>query len=127
MGVSFFGGPDGTGARVWSTTGTVSDQQDPESFRARIRELEALCTSVLVAGVDIGLPQRLLNQLWGAVGHGDLPQGFHVDLPPAPRQSAPSTGDSSSGTADSPGHAERAASALTVVPSRGGGRRNQLS
>jgi len=84
MAVSFFGGPDGAGARVWSAGRTVADQQDQEQLRARIRELEALCTDVLVAGVDLGLPQHLLNQLWGAVGHGELPHAFHVDLPPAP-------------------------------------------
>jgi CheY-like chemotaxis protein len=84
MSVSFFGGPDGAGARVWSTGRTVTDQQDQERLRARIRELEALCTDVLVAGVDLGLPQHLLNQLWGAVGHGELPHAYNVDLPPAP-------------------------------------------
>jgi CheY-like chemotaxis protein len=62
----------------------VTDQQDKEQLRARIRELEALCTDVLVAGVDLGLPQQLLNQLWAAVGHGDMPLAYHVDLPPAP-------------------------------------------
>ena len=84
MAVSFFGGQDGAGARVWSAGRIVADQQDQEQLRARIRELEALCTDVLVAGVDIGLPQHLLNQLWGAVGHGELPHAFNVDLPPAP-------------------------------------------
>lgn len=84
MPVSFFGGPGGAGARVWSAGGTVADQQDQEQLRARIRELEALCTDVLVAGVDFGLPQHLLNKLWGAVGHGELPHAFNVDLPPAP-------------------------------------------
>ena len=84
MAVSFFGGLDGAGARVWSAGKIVADQQDQEQLRARIRELEALCTDVLVAGVDIGLPQHLLNQLWGAVGHGELPHAFNVDLPPAP-------------------------------------------
>lgn len=84
MALSFFGGPDGAGARVWSTGRIVADQQDHEQLRARIRELEALCTDVLVAGVDLGLPQHLLNQLWGAVGHGELPHAFNVDLPPAP-------------------------------------------
>ncbi len=84
MAVSFFGGPDGSGSRVWSAGKLVADQQDLEQLRARIRELEALCTDVLVAGVDIGLPQNLLNQLWGAVGHGELPHAFNVDLPPAP-------------------------------------------
>jgi len=84
MAVSFFGGPDGAGARVWSAGRMVGDQQNQEELRARIRELEALCTDVLVAGVDIGLPQHLLNQLWGAVGHGELPHAFNVDLPPAP-------------------------------------------
>ncbi|HEX8027816.1 MAG TPA: response regulator [Vicinamibacterales bacterium] len=61
----------------------MSNQQDEDQLRARIRELESLCTDVLVAGVDIGLPQQLLNQLWAAVGHGDLPQGFQVELPAA--------------------------------------------
>lgn len=84
MAVSFFGGPDGAGARVWSAGKIVADQQDQEHLRARIRELEALCTDVLVAGVDLGLPQHLLNQLWGAVGHGELPHAYNVDLPPAP-------------------------------------------
>ena len=86
MAVSFFGGPDGAGARVWSAGKFVTDQQDKEKLRARIRELEALCTDVLVAGVDMGLPQPLLNQLWAAVGHGEMPLAYHVDLPPAPRQ-----------------------------------------
>jgi CheY-like chemotaxis protein len=84
MAVAFFGGPDGAGARVWSVSKFVSNQQDQEILRARIRELEALCTDVLVAGVDIGLPQQLLNQLWAAVGHGEMPRSFNVDLPPAP-------------------------------------------
>ena len=84
MAVSFFGGQDGAGARVWSAGKFVTNQQDKEKLRARIRELESLCTDVLVAGVDIGLPQQLLNQLWAAVGHGELPHAYHVDLPPAP-------------------------------------------
>src|SRR6187549_3218618 len=84
MAVSFFGGQDGAGARVWSTGKFVANQQDQEQLRARIRELESLCTEVLVAGVDIGLPQHLLNQLWAAVGNGELPHAFKVDLPPAP-------------------------------------------
>jgi len=84
MAVSFFGGQDGAGARVWSAGKFVTEHQDQEKLRARIRELESLCTDVLVAGVDIGLPQHLLNQLWAAVGHGELPHAFNVDLPPAP-------------------------------------------
>jgi CheY-like chemotaxis protein len=62
----------------------VGEEQDKDNLRARIRELESLCTDVLVAGVDIGLPQHLLNQLWAAVGHGELPHGYDVELPPAP-------------------------------------------
>ncbi|MDO8678687.1 MAG: response regulator [Acidobacteriota bacterium] len=62
----------------------MGEDLDQEQLLGRIRELELLCTEVLVAGVDLGLPQRLLNQLWGAVGHGELPHAFHVDLPPAP-------------------------------------------
>ena len=85
MAVSFFGGPNGAGARVWSAGKFVTDQQDKEKLRERIRELEALCTDVLVAGVDMGLPQPLLNQLWAAVGHGEMPHAYHVDLPPTPR------------------------------------------
>lgn len=84
MAVSFFGGPDGAGARVWSAGKFVADQQDQEQLRARIRELESLCTDVLVAGVDVGLPQHLLNKLWAAVGHGELPHAYQVDLPPVP-------------------------------------------
>ena len=84
MAVSFFGGQDGAGARVWSAGKFVANHQDEDELRARIRALETLCTDVLVAGVDIGLPQPLLNQLWAAVGHGELPHAFHVDLPPVP-------------------------------------------
>ena len=84
MAVTFFGGQGGAGARVWSAGKFVANQQDQDQLKARIRELESLCTDVLVAGVDIGLPQHLLNQLWAAVGHGELPRSFNVDLPPAP-------------------------------------------
>lgn len=89
MAVSLFGGSDDADSRVWSAGNIVTDQQDHEQLRARVRELEALCTDVLVAGVDIGLPQHLLNQLWGAVGHGELPHAFNVDLPPAPPRPGP--------------------------------------
>jgi CheY-like chemotaxis protein len=84
MAVSFFGGQDGAGARVWSVGKFVANHQDEDKLRARILELESLCTDVLVAGVDIGLPQNLLNQLWAAVGNGEMPHAFQVDLPPAP-------------------------------------------
>jgi CheY-like chemotaxis protein len=84
MAIAFFGGHDGAGARVWSAGKFVANHQDDEKLRARIKELESLCTDVLVAGVDMGLPQHLLNQLWAAVGHGELPHAYHVDLPPAP-------------------------------------------
>jgi CheY-like chemotaxis protein len=82
--VSFFGGPDGVGARVWSAGKFVS-------------ELEALCTDVLVAGVDLGLPQHLLNQLWAAVGHGEMPAAYQVDIPAAPGQPLQASDVSSSG------------------------------
>ena len=97
MAVSFFGGQDGAGARVWSAGKFVANQQDQEQLRARIRELESLCTDVLVAGVDIGLPQHLLNQLWAAVGHGELPHAFNVDLPPAPPRPVESTAGAEGG------------------------------
>ena len=84
MAVTFFGGQNGAGARVWSAGNLVAKQQSEEQLRARIRELEALCTDVLVAGVDIALPQQLLNQLWAAVGNGELPHAYKVDLPPVP-------------------------------------------
>jgi CheY-like chemotaxis protein len=83
MTVNFFGGQDGVGARVWSAGKLVANQPDPDQLRARISELESLCTDVLVAGVDLGLPQHLLNKLWAAVGHGELPHAYQVDLPPA--------------------------------------------
>ena len=82
MAVSFFGGQNGAGSRVWSAGDFVSNQPNDEQLRARVRELESLCTDVLVAGVDMGLPQHLLNRLWAAVGHGELPHAFNVDLPP---------------------------------------------
>lgn len=82
--MNFFGTQDAASARVWSAGKFVATQQSEEQLKARIRELESLCTEVLVAGVDIGLPQHLLNQLWAAVGHGELPHAYNVDLPPAP-------------------------------------------
>jgi len=84
MAVNFFGGHDGAGARVWSAGKSVTNDPDDAQLRARIKELESLCTDVLVAGVDIGLPQNLLNRLWAAVGHGEVPHAYYVDLPPAP-------------------------------------------
>ena len=84
MALNFFGGQDGAGARVWSAGRLVSNHQSEDELKARIRELESLCTDVLVAGVDIGLPQHLLNKLWAAVGHGELPHAFNIDLPPVP-------------------------------------------
>jgi len=48
MAISFFGGPDGAGARVWSAGKFVTNTQDQEKLLARIRELESLCTDVLV-------------------------------------------------------------------------------
>jgi CheY-like chemotaxis protein len=92
MAVNFFGGQDGAGSRVWSAGNLVLEEHDREKLLARIRELESLCTDVLVAGVDIGLPQQLLNQLWAAVGHGELPHAFNVDLPPVPPR-APDTAE----------------------------------
>jgi len=89
MAVSFFGGSSGSGGRVWSASRFVDEELNHQQLLDRIRELESLCTEVLVAGVDIGLPQRLLNQLWGAVGHGELPHAFNVDLPARPRSIAP--------------------------------------
>ena len=76
MAVSFFGGQDGAGARVWSAGKFVADQQDRKSCAPAFASSNRLCTDVLVAGVDIGLPQQLLNQLWAAVGHGELPHAF---------------------------------------------------
>jgi CheY-like chemotaxis protein len=84
MAVNFFGSQDGSGARAFSAGKYVSNQQDQEQLLARIRELEALCTEMLLTGVDLGMPQHLLNQLWAAVGDGELPHAFNVDLPPLP-------------------------------------------
>ena len=101
MAVSFFGGSDGAGARVWSAGKFVTEQQDQEKLRARIHELESLCTDVLVAGVDLGLPQQVLNQLWAAVGNGELPHAYEVDLPPAPPRA---------------GEVKKEAATVTVLP-----------
>src|SRR5258708_567444 len=79
MAVSFFGGQGGAGSRVWSASRIVKDQNN-EQLLARVRELESLCTEVLVTGVDMALPQRLLNRLWGAVGHAELPHAYHIEL-----------------------------------------------
>ena len=80
--MNFFSGPK---SRVWSGSILVSDQQNPDRLRARIHELESLCTDVLdAAAADLGLPEPLLNRLWAAVGHGDLPQGFKAGLPSTP-------------------------------------------
>lgn len=87
MGVAFIGGADGPRSHGWPASNIVTNQ-DRDQLLARVRELESLCTEVLVAGVDIGLPQRLLNRLWGAVGQGELPHAFMVDLPPAAEKSA---------------------------------------
>src|SRR5687768_7227757 len=111
MAVSFFGGPDGVGTRVWSAGKFVTDQQDKEKLRARIRELESLCTDVLVAGVDIGLPQHLLNQLWAAVGHGELPHAYHVDLPPAPPRPVEAKKEAATVSVLTPAADEKAAAA----------------
>ena len=91
MALSFFDGQDGSGPRVRSGGNRVSNPEDQEQLLARIRELEALCTALLVTGVDIGLPQHLLNQLWAAVGHGELPHAYNVDLPPAPLRAVENT------------------------------------
>jgi CheY-like chemotaxis protein len=112
MAVSFFGGVNGAGSRVWSASGTVNEQ-DHDELLARVHELESLCTEVLVAGVDIGLPQRLLNRLWGAVGHGELPHAFHVDLPPA---SAPAAAPVDVAPVVNPLAAEVAAAEMAAKP-----------
>ena len=70
MAVSFLADRTGRAPRLVGIK-LVTKDLDKEELLARIRELESLCTEVLVAGVDLGLPQRLLNQLWGAVGHGE--------------------------------------------------------
>jgi CheY-like chemotaxis protein len=116
MGVTFFGGQDGAGARVWSASKFVNDQQDKDELLARIRELESLCTEVLVAGVDIGLPQRLLNQLWGAVGHGELPHAFNVDLPPVPPKPVDATTTVTAGPPGAPATESAAPPALMPIP-----------
>jgi CheY-like chemotaxis protein len=115
MAVNFFGGQDGAGSRVWSAGNPASEQLDQEKVRARIRELESLCTEVLVAGVDIGLPQHLLNQLWAAVGHGELPHAFNVDLPPAPPRAV-----------DTPDEKDVAAPAVFSEPGDSGPRREPM-
>ena len=58
MAVSFFGGQNGAGARVWSAGKFVANQQDHEQLRARIRELESLCAKTGYTQVFIETPFR---------------------------------------------------------------------
>jgi CheY-like chemotaxis protein len=118
MAVSFFGGQNGAGSRVWSLGKLVSNQQNEDQLRARIRELESLCTDVLVAGVDIGLPQPLLNQLWAAVGHGEQPHAFNVDLPAVsrPTQATESTTPPSAEASAAPDVLTRAPMEIPDIP-----------
>lgn len=62
--------------------GQPADGVDEPQLRARLQQLEALCRDLLVASVDLKLPQALLHRLWAVSGHGDVPQAFAVDLPP---------------------------------------------
>lgn len=79
---------------VWLEEFGMAGGADPtDRLAARIRELEALCADVLVAGVDLGLPQQLLNRLWGAVGRGEMPHAFVMDLPAAAPGPPSPTGD----------------------------------
>jgi CheY-like chemotaxis protein len=80
MGLVFVEGPSGLPVPVGRLNRV--DTQDPDFMRGRMRELETLCADVLKAAVELGLPQPLLNRLWAAVGHGELPHAFLVDLPP---------------------------------------------
>lgn len=45
----------------------------------RSERLQALCTDVYVAGVEIGLPRDLLRRLWQEIGHGDRPEAFRYE------------------------------------------------
>jgi CheY-like chemotaxis protein len=87
MGLSFVEGPSGQPVPVGRLEHV--NTHDPDFMRGRVRELEALCADVLMAAVELGLPQPLLNRLWAAVGHGELPHAFQVDLPP--KSDAPQT------------------------------------
>lgn len=116
MAVNFFGGHDGAGARVWSAAKSVANHQSEDQLKARIRELESLCTDVLVAGVDLGLPQHLLNQLWAAVGHGEMPHAYKVDLPPAPPRPKEKTAPQKSFGVDTPIHARREPMEIPDIP-----------
>lgn len=57
----------------------------------RSERLQALCTDVYVAGVEIGLPRDLLQRLWQEIGHGDRPEAFRYDGfgPTEPRPAEP--------------------------------------
>jgi CheY-like chemotaxis protein len=50
-----------------------------EEMAQRVRDLEALCADVYVAGVEVGLPRALLNRLWVVAGRGGAPQAFAMD------------------------------------------------
>ncbi|MFA5907779.1 MAG: response regulator [Vicinamibacterales bacterium] len=48
----------------------------------RVHELETLCAEVYVAGIELGLPQALIDRLWSIGAEGNLPVAFRLE--PAP-------------------------------------------
>ena len=73
--------------------------ETPEQLRARVSELEALCTEVYVAAVELGLPQPLLNRLWTVAARGLAPHAFVLDMPPRqPQVPGSVAGESAPGT-----------------------------
>jgi CheY-like chemotaxis protein len=61
------------------------NNNDVDSLRTRVQELEELCAEVYIEAVEIGLPQPLLNRLWTVAAHGSTPHAFAVDIPLVPQ------------------------------------------
>lgn len=61
--------------------------EEVERLRARVHELEQVCADTYRAGVDLGLPHRLLARLWAALARGERPQDAGAPAPA--REEAP--------------------------------------
>jgi CheY-like chemotaxis protein len=78
----------------------------------RVRELESICADVLIAAVDLQLPQALHKRLWTALGGRQLPHAVDVSSStPLPAATAALAGTTSS-------LAEAAAGASAAPPTQ---------
>lgn len=56
-------------------------------LQQRVHELETLFGEVYVAGIELGLPQALIDRLWSIGAEGNLPVAFRME--PTPAQGRP--------------------------------------